>query len=188
MFGLFVLTECRDLSRRGDLCLEVGDALVVEPEVLACGLEFLFEGAVAGGEGADALLERGVLGGGRLTSLAGEFAFGVAGLIGQLPRCGRAGARISAWAALRTLSALSARSRPDVPARLLSGLVALPLGGMRGAPSRQASHVTSRRVGSDYLADERPRAHCNPANQSEPPQVSSLPMAQIRWHRTAAAP
>src|SRR5262245_36143000 len=75
---------CRCLFRRGELCFEVGDALVVEPEVLPGGLEFLLEGAVAGGERADALLERGVLGGDPLDGLLGPFGLQVPDLAEEL--------------------------------------------------------------------------------------------------------
>jgi hypothetical protein len=47
------------LFRRGELGFEAGDALVVETKVLPGGLELLLEGAVAGGERSDALLEGG---------------------------------------------------------------------------------------------------------------------------------
>jgi hypothetical protein len=55
------------------LGFEVRDALVVEPEVLPCGLEFLLKYAVVGGERADVLLERGVLGGDPLESTEDEW-------------------------------------------------------------------------------------------------------------------
>ena len=167
--------RCR-LARRAEI--RDGGCTGRDPIAGSCGLQPFGETAVVGGELADTLLERGVLGGGPLNSLAGEFAFGVAGLIGQLPRCGRAGARISAWAAWRTLPALSARFRPDVPARLLSGLVTLSLGGMRGPPSRTGQ---PRHLAMSWLGLPGRRTPARPlhlANQSEPPQVS-LPVAQI---------
>jgi hypothetical protein len=76
---------CRDavagrLSRVGELCFEVGDALVVEAEVVPGGLESLVEGAVAGGELADALLAGGVLGGDAGDGLLGPLGFEVADL------------------------------------------------------------------------------------------------------------
>jgi hypothetical protein len=64
---------------------------------------------------------------------------------------------------VRTFSVLSARSRPDVPARLLSGLVALPLGGMRGAPSRpgQPRHLATSWLGlPGRRAPARPTTPC----------------------------
>jgi len=60
------------------LCFEVGDALVVEPEVVPGCLEPLVEGAVVGGELADALLEGGVLGGDPGDGLLGPLGFEVA--------------------------------------------------------------------------------------------------------------
>ena len=63
---------------------EVGDALVMEAEVLACGLEFLLEGAVPGGERADALLEGGVLGGDPLDGFLGPLGLQVADLAEEL--------------------------------------------------------------------------------------------------------
>jgi hypothetical protein len=97
------------------LCFELGDAPVGELVVGACGLQPFCEGSVVGGQLADALLERGVLGGDALDGLVGEFAFGVAELAEQLPDA-VALVRISAWAALRASSALSARSRHDASA------------------------------------------------------------------------
>jgi len=44
------------------LCLEVGDAAVLEPQVGSGGIEAFVEGAVVGGELLQALLEGGVLG------------------------------------------------------------------------------------------------------------------------------
>src|SRR6516225_6400306 len=82
--------RCR-LLRRGDLGFEVGDALVVKPEVLPCGLEFLLEGAVAGGERADALLERGVLGGDPLDGFLGPFGLQVPDLAEELADAGALG-------------------------------------------------------------------------------------------------
>jgi hypothetical protein len=73
------------------LRFEVGDALVVEPEVLACCLELLFEGAVAGGEGADALLERGVLGGDPLDGFLRPFGLQVPDLAEELADAGALG-------------------------------------------------------------------------------------------------
>jgi hypothetical protein len=73
------------------LCFEVGDALVVEAEVLSCGLEFLLEGAVPGGERADALLERGVLGGDPLDGFLGPFGLQVADLAEELADTGALG-------------------------------------------------------------------------------------------------
>lgn len=141
--------RCR-LARRAEI--RDGGCTGRDPIAGSCGFQPFGETAVVGGELADTLLERGVLGGGPLNSLAGEFAFGVAGLIEQLPRCGRAGTRISAWAALRTFLALSARSaltsRPgscSAWSRCRPTVCAV-------RPAGQASHVTSRRVGSYYLA------------------------------------
>jgi hypothetical protein len=69
----------------GELSSEMGGCTGRDPVAGSCGLRLFGETAVAGGELADTLLERSVLGGGPLNSLAGEFAFGVAGLIEQLP-------------------------------------------------------------------------------------------------------
>jgi hypothetical protein len=82
---------CCWLFRRGELGFEVGDALVVEAEVFPCGLEFLLEGAVAGGERADALLERGVLGGDPLDCLLGPSGLQVPDLAEELADAGALG-------------------------------------------------------------------------------------------------
>ncbi len=79
------------MSWRGEPGFEVSDALVVEAEVLPCGLEFLLEGAVVGGEGADALLKRGVLGGDPLDGLLGPFGLQVPDLAEQLADAGSLG-------------------------------------------------------------------------------------------------
>ncbi|HET9970728.1 MAG TPA: hypothetical protein VFQ68_21005 [Streptosporangiaceae bacterium] len=60
----------------------------MEPEGGPCGLEFLLEGAVAGGESADALLERGVLGGDPLDGLLGPFGLQVPDLAEELADAG----------------------------------------------------------------------------------------------------
>src|SRR6266849_3590333 len=60
-----------------ELGFELGDAAVGETDVGACGLEPFFERPVVLGELADALFERGVLGGDPLVGVVGEFAFGV---------------------------------------------------------------------------------------------------------------
>ena len=81
----------RSLFRRGELGFEVGDALVVEPEVLPCGLEFLLKGPLVGGERADALLERGVLGGDPLDGFLGPFGLQVPDLAEELADAGALG-------------------------------------------------------------------------------------------------
>ncbi|MGW0316446.1 hypothetical protein [Streptomyces flavidovirens] len=53
---------------------EVGDAPVLEAQVRAGGLESLVEGAVVGGELADALFEGGVLGGDPLDGALGPLS------------------------------------------------------------------------------------------------------------------
>src|SRR3974377_901936 len=82
---------CRSLFRRGDLGFEVGDALVVEAEVLPCGLGFLLEGAVAGGEGADALLWPCVLGAETGDGFLGLFGLQVPDLAEELADAGALG-------------------------------------------------------------------------------------------------
>jgi hypothetical protein len=99
----------------GGLGFELGDAPVGESVVGACGLQPFFEGPVVLGELADALFERGVLGGDPLDGVLGEFVFGVTQLPKELPIWAR-WVRISAWAAFRASSALSARSRHNASA------------------------------------------------------------------------
>src|SRR5713101_2346656 len=62
----------------GELGFELGDAPVGEADVGACGLQPFFQRPVVLSELADALLECGVLGGGWLIDVFGEFAFSVA--------------------------------------------------------------------------------------------------------------
>jgi hypothetical protein len=63
----------RSWSRLGDLGFEVGEAAVLEPQVLACCPEALVEGPFVGGQLAGALLESGVLDGRPLDGLLGPF-------------------------------------------------------------------------------------------------------------------
>ena len=62
----------------GQLRLEVGDSLVLEPQVGTCGCQSFVEGAAVAGELADALFERGVFGGDALDGFLGPFGFQVA--------------------------------------------------------------------------------------------------------------
>jgi hypothetical protein len=62
---------------------ELGDAAVGEPVVGAGGLQSFLQGSVLLGELADALLERGVLGGDRLRGPLGPLVFQVADLAHQ---------------------------------------------------------------------------------------------------------
>src|SRR6266508_3384319 len=71
----------------GDAGFEIGDAPVLEAQVGPGGLEPFVEGAVVGGELADALLERGVLGGDPLDGLLGPFGFQVPDLAEELADC-----------------------------------------------------------------------------------------------------
>jgi hypothetical protein len=64
----------------GEVGFEVGDASVLEAEVGPGGLESFVEGAVVGGELADALFEGGVLGGDPLDGFLGPFGLQVADL------------------------------------------------------------------------------------------------------------
>src|SRR6516164_6367452 len=105
--------RCR-LLRRGDLGFEVGDALVVEAEVLPCGLEFLLEGAVAGGEGAVALLEGGVLGGDPGDGFLGPFGLQVPDLAEELADAGALGEDLGVGGLERVLGV----QRPFAPGGL----------------------------------------------------------------------
>jgi hypothetical protein len=64
----------------GELGFELGDPAVGEPGVRPGGLEPLFQGAVVGGELADALLEGGVLGGDPGDGFLGPLGFEVTDL------------------------------------------------------------------------------------------------------------
>ena len=83
-----VWTDLGCLSRRGELCFQVCDALVVEAEVVAGGPEPLVEGAVVGGELADAL---GVFGGDPGDGLLGPLGLEVSDLAEQLADAGALG-------------------------------------------------------------------------------------------------
>ncbi len=116
------------MLRIGELGLELRDAPVGEPVVGARGLQPLCEGAVVGGELADSLLERGVLGSHPLDGVLGELAFGVAELAEQLADAGA----LSADFVVGGLEGVFGVERPLPPWRLgrgvLCGLVTLPLG------------------------------------------------------------
>ena len=77
--------------RVGELGFEVGDAPVLEAQVGAGGFEPFVEGAVVGGELADALFERGVLGGDPLDGLLGPFGLQVADLAEEFADAGALG-------------------------------------------------------------------------------------------------
>ena len=80
-----------DVFRWGQLCFEVGDAAVLEPQVGSGGLESFVEGAVVGGELLQALLERGVLGRDALDRVLGPVRFEVADAAEEFTDVGRAG-------------------------------------------------------------------------------------------------
>ena len=90
--------------RGQQLRFEAGDALVEEAVVGASTLQAFFQGALPGGEVADALPERSVLGAEPAGGVAVVLVLGVAELAEQLADAG-ALARISACAALRACSA-----------------------------------------------------------------------------------
>jgi hypothetical protein len=97
------------------LRFEVGDALVEEAVVGAGGLQAFFQGALAGGEVADALLERVFSALSRLLVSLSCSCWVSRSWPSSSPMRVR-WARISACAALRACSALSARCCQDASA------------------------------------------------------------------------
>jgi len=84
----------------GDAGFEVGDAPVLETQVGSGGLEPFVEGAVVGAELADALLERGVLGGDPLDGLFGPLGFQVPDLAEKFADAGALGGDLGVGPAL----------------------------------------------------------------------------------------
>ena len=79
--------------RVGESGFEIGHFAVLEAQVGARGLQSFVQGAVVGGELADALFEGGVLGGDALDGFLGPFGFQVADVAEEFTDAAALGAR-----------------------------------------------------------------------------------------------
>ena len=146
------------LSWRGELRFEVGDALVVEPEVVPGGLEPLVEGAVVGGELADALFEGGVLGGDPGDGLFGPLGLQVSDLAEELADAGPLGEDLGVGG----LECVLGVQRPLPPGRLL--LVVLGGEHLDAPLSGLGQHGRDCGPGVRVAVEEGPGHVCPPAD------------------------